>query len=149
SCPANAIILRPNARCSEMESKLNHDRSMEAAIDAAELYFENLSERGCQYDARGSVADFDACVAEYARLARLVNRECEGVYDLSYGQANAERLDVSPTSPGVLPAPAFIFIHGGYWRSQTKEDAPIMAKAFTQAGVAVCTLEYTLLPEAT
>lgn len=132
-----------------MEFNLNHDQSMEAAIDAAELYFENLSERGRQYDARGSVADFDACVAQYARLARLVNRECEGVYDLPYGQASAERLDVFPASPGALPAPAFIFIHGGYWRSQTKEDAPIMAKAFAQAGVAVCTLEYTLLPEAT
>lgn len=114
-----------------------------------DLYFKDLAERGKQYDARGSVPDFDACVAEYASLAREVNRDCIGLYNLSYGQARAERLDIFPTVLGSQPAPLFIFIHGGYWRSQTKEDAPIMAKAFTQAGVALCTLEYTLLPEAT
>lgn len=114
-----------------------------------DLYFADLAERGRQYDARGSVVDFDACVAQYARLAREVNRDCVGLYDLQYGQASTERLDLFPTVLGAQPAPAFIFIHGGYWRSQAKEDAPIMVKPFTQAGVAVCTLEYTLLPEAT
>jgi len=117
--------------------------------ETADLYFADLAQRGKQYDARGSVPDFDACVAEYARLAREVNRDCVGIYDLQYGQSRAERLDIFPTVAVAAPAPVFVFIHGGYWRSQTKEDAPIMAKAFTQAGVAVCTLEYTLLPEAT
>lgn len=119
------------------------------ATGLADLYFQDLAERGRQYDARASVPDFDACVAQYARLAREVNQDCVGVYDLKYGQADAERLDVFPTVLGAQPAPGFIFIHGGYWRSQAKEDAPIMVKPFTQAGVAVCTLEYTLLPEAT
>jgi len=114
-----------------------------------DLRFADLAERGRQYDARGSVADFDACVAEYARLAREVNRDCVGLYDLKYGPANAERLDIFPTLLRSTPAPVFVFIHGGYWRSQAKEDAPIMVKPFVQAGVAVCTLEYTLLPEAT
>lgn len=114
-----------------------------------DLRFADLAERGRQYDARGSVADFDACVAEYARLAREVNRDCVGLYDLKYGPANAERLDIFPTVLRSTPAPVFVFIHGGYWRSQAKEDAPIMVKPFVQAGVAVCTLEYTLLPEAT
>ena len=118
-------------------------------VQGEDLYFQDLAERGRQYDARGSVADFDACVAQYARLAREVNRDCVGIYDLQYGQASAERLDIFPTVVGHQPAPVFIFIHGGYWRSQAKEDAPIMVKPFTQAGVAVCTLEYTLLPEAT
>ena len=117
--------------------------------DGTELFFNDLGQRGVQYDARGSVDDFDACVAQYANLAREVNLDCVGIYDLQYGQAVAERLDVFPTVLGAQPAPVFVFIHGGYWRSQTKEDAPIMVKPFTQAGVAVCTLEYSLLPEST
>src|SRR5690606_2139209 len=108
-----------------------------------------LKERGRQYDARGSVADFDACVAEYASLARKVNRECVGVYDLQYGQARAERVDIFPTVLSAQPAPVVVFIHGGYWRSQGEEDAPRVAQACARAGVAVCTLEDTLLPEAT
>jgi len=119
------------------------------APHGCELYFGDLAQRAVQYNARASVPDFDACVAEYARLARLANARCPGIYDVPYGPGRAERLDIFPVPLAAQPAPLFIFIHGGYWRSQTKEDAPIMAPAFTAAGIAVCTLEYTLLPEAT
>lgn len=114
-----------------------------------DLNFSSLEERAVQYNARASVADFDACVAEYTRLADEVKGLCPGVYDLRYGEGVANRLDLFPVIQSKQPAPLLVFMHGGYWRSQTKEDAPIMAKAFTDAGIAVCTLEYTLLPEAT
>lgn len=114
-----------------------------------DLNFSSLEERATQYNARASVADFDACVAEYTRLADEVKSQCPGIYDLRYGEGIANRLDLFPVTLGGQPAPLFVFIHGGYWRAQAKEDAPIMAKAFTDAGIAVCTLEYTLLPEAT
>jgi len=114
-----------------------------------DLNFGTLEERAVQYNARASVADFDACVAEYAELAGEAKRQCPGIYDLAYGPGIAERLDLFPVTRDRQPAPVFVFIHGGYWRSQSKEDAPLMAKAFTDQGIAVCTLEYTLLPEAT
>lgn len=119
------------------------------AEDSFDLNFSSVEERATQYNARASVPDFDACVAEYARLAIEVKSQCPGIYDLRYGQGVANRLDLFPVTLERQPAPLFVFIHGGYWRAQTKEDAPIMAKAFTDAGIAVCTLEYTLLPEAT
>lgn len=118
----------------------------EGSID---LTFSSLEERDRQYDARGSVADFDACVREYARLAVLARQQCVGVHDLKYGMRRAERLDIFPVVSGRRPSPLLVFIHGGYWRSQTKEDAPLMANVFTDAGVAIATLEYPLAPEAT
>jgi arylformamidase len=114
-----------------------------------ELNFSDLAERAKQYSARASVSDFDACMREYAKLAREINNECVGIYDLRYGEGAAERLDLFPVTSVRQPAPLLVFIHGGYWHSQAKEDAPIMARAFTAAGIAVCTLEYTLLPEST
>lgn len=114
-----------------------------------DLTFAGPEERAKQYNARASVADFDACVSEYTVRANQAKQECVGIYDLQYGQGAAERLDIFPVTLPRCPAPLFIFIHGGYWHSQTKEDAPIMAKAFTDAGIALCTLEYPLLPEAT
>lgn len=114
-----------------------------------DLTFSDLDERARQYNARGSVPDFDACVAEYARLAEHVRHTCPGVYDIQYGPSKGERLDIFPATRNHHLAPVFVFIHGGYWRSQTKEDASIMAEVFTEAGVAVVVLEYTLLPEAT
>ncbi|MCY1394228.1 alpha/beta hydrolase fold protein [compost metagenome] len=114
-----------------------------------DLYFESVEQRNVEYNARGSVSDFDACVREYAELSCAAKAACVGIYDLKYGLAAAERLDLFPTSTTHQPAPLFIFIHGGYWRSQTKEDAALMAKVFTDAGIAVATVEYTLLPHAT
>ena len=72
-----------------------------------------------------------------------------GVLNLRYGMGQDERLDLFLPAAAQASAPLFVFIHGGYWRSQRKEDAPVMAEAFNAAGAAVATLEYTLLPEAT
>lgn len=114
-----------------------------------DLYFEDLERRSVEYNARDSVPDFDACVREYAHLSSAAKAACVGIYDLQYGLAAAERLDLFPVPIPRQPSPLFIFIHGGYWRSQSKEDAALMAKAFTDMGIAVATLEYTLLPCAT
>lgn len=114
-----------------------------------ELNFATRAERDREYNARESVSDFDACIAEYARRAARTRKECVGVYDLHYGPGRDQRLDIFPAITRHHPAPVFVFIHGGYWRAQSKKDAPIMAPALTREGVAVCTLEYTLLPEST
>lgn len=114
-----------------------------------DLEFSSLQERDRQYNARASVADFDACVRDYAQQAEVARQQCVGIHDLRYGMGQAERLDLFPVTSARQPAPLLVFIHGGYWRAQTKEDAPLMAKVFTDAGVAVATLEYPLLPEAT
>lgn len=114
-----------------------------------DLFFPDLQRRAIEYNARASVADFDACVRDYAERSALAKASCAGIYDLKYGLASAERLDLFPVPLPGQPAPLFIFIHGGYWRAQTKEDAALMAKVFTDAGVAVATLEYSLLPRVT
>lgn len=114
-----------------------------------ELNFADRPERDRQYNARDSVADFDACVRDYATRAAKVRQDHVGLFDIHYGPGAEQRLDIFPVTAGHQPAPVFVFIHGGYWRAQSKTDAPIMVPAMAPAGVAVCTLEYTLLPEST
>lgn len=114
-----------------------------------ELLFGDLETRARQYNARASVPDFDASIAEYAQLSRQADASCPAIRDLRYGMAAAERLDIFPTPLSQQPAPVFIFVHGGYWRSQTKEDASMLALHLPKAGIAVCNVEYTLLPGAT
>ncbi|WZB62959.1 alpha/beta hydrolase [Achromobacter xylosoxidans] len=114
-----------------------------------DLFFASIAEREVQYNARASVADFDACVRRYAESAARVRTRRAGVLNLRYGMGQDERLDLFLPVAAQASAPLFVFIHGGYWRSQRKEDAPVMAEAFNAVGAAVATLEYTLLPEAT
>ncbi len=116
---------------------------------AIDLEFGTLQERDKQYNARASVPDFDACVREYTVLSARAREACVGVHDLRYGMGRAERLDLFPVASARRPSPLLIFIHGGYWRAQTKEDSALMAQVFTDAGVAVAVIEYPLLPEAT
>lgn len=114
-----------------------------------DLFFPDLARRSVEYNARASVPDFDACVREYAELSALARACCPGLFDLSYGPAAAEKLDLFPVPGARQPSPVFVFIHGGYWRSQSKTDAGLMVRSFTEAGIAVAVLEYTLLPIAT
>lgn len=112
-----------------------------------DLLFDDLSMRAVQYNARASVENFDACMAQYEQLAAQAKAQTPGIYDIHYGMGVAERLDLFPAP--CQPSPLLVFIHGGYWHSQRKEEACSMAANFTQHGVAVATLEYTLQPEAT
>lgn len=114
-----------------------------------DLFFPTIAEREVQYNARESVADFDACVRRYAESAAAVKSRRPGLLNLRYGMGQDERLDLFQPAANRGPAPLFVFIHGGYWRAQRKEDAPVMAEAFNAAGAAVAVPEYTLAPEAT
>jgi len=111
-----------------------------------DLFFSNLQEREIQYNARNSVADFDACMKEYARLAQKSKDAITGLYNLHYGLARRETLDIFPAKK--QPSPIFIYIHGGYWRAQSKDDACSMAENFVAHGIAVSTIEYSLCPQA-
>ena len=114
-----------------------------------DLDFGTRAARDRQYNARASVADFDACMRTYAESSALARQQCAGILDLRYGMGVAERLDLYLPASTRRPAPLLVFIHGGYWRALRKEDSAMMAKVFTDAGVAVATVEYPLLPEAT
>lgn len=63
----------------------------------------------------------------------------------SYGPRPAETLDVF--SARVVNAPVVIFIHGGAWRSGSKDDVSYVAEAFVPAGVHCVILNFDNIPE--
>lgn len=73
-----------------------------------------------------------------ARSARGVQR------DIAYGEGPSETLDVFPGAAS--GAPVLVFIHGGYWRSLSKDDHSFIAPAFTFKGACVVVPEYALCP---
>ncbi len=42
--------------------------------------------------------------------------------DLPYGKHKLRRLDIFPTVSAERAAPVHVFVHGGYWRAQDKEN---------------------------
>ena len=63
-----------------------------------------------------------------------------------YGASADEALDVFPADG--TNAPLAIFIHGGSWRSGTKEDVSLVAEAFVPVGVHCVVLNFDNIPEA-
>jgi arylformamidase len=66
--------------------------------------------------------------------------------DLKYGDTPRERLDFYAS--GKPKAPTLMFIHGGYWQMNDKENFNFIAEGPLAHGVNVAVVEYTLAPEA-
>lgn len=99
------------------------------------------------YNARGTVPDAEAEIRRYAGHSAPMYTTLPCLRGLAYGPGADERLDLFPV-PGQPDAPLFLFIHGGYWRSLSREDSVFMARSFTAQGIAVAALDYSLAPAA-
>lgn len=87
-----------------------------------------------------------------AREARVLARcdEVRGTHprllDLVYGVHPRERIDLYPTDDDF--APLVIFMHGGYWKSRSKDQFAYLAPTFTDRGFNFAAVGYPLAPEA-
>ncbi|MFZ6747771.1 alpha/beta hydrolase [Undibacterium sp. Ren11W] len=99
-----------------------------------------------QYNARASIPEHPHIFTRWVEQSAQVRRRHAGLFDLMYGDSAGERLDLFPTR--VANAPLLVFIHGGWWRSLDKSDFSLLAPAFTNAGINVAMLNYSLAPEA-
>ena len=69
-----------------------------------------------------------------------------GHLDVAYGDAPRQKWDLFPgTDPG---APCFVFIHGGYWQFNSREDFGCLGAGLRAHGWSVAFPGYTLTPEA-
>lgn len=69
-----------------------------------------------------------------------------GTFDIAYGDHPRQTLDLF--IPGEVLAPVIVFFHGGYWTAGKKDTRRFPAAAWLQRGVAWCTVQYRLAPEA-
>jgi arylformamidase len=88
----------------------------------------------------------DARAARCDAASAEVRRTQPRLLDFVYGIHPRERLDIYPTEDDF--APLVVFIHGGYWRSRSKDQFAWLAPTFTDRGVNFAALNYPLAPEA-
>lgn len=67
--------------------------------------------------------------------------------DVPYGLAPRQRFDLFAASAAT--APCLVFIHGGYWQRNTREDFACFAEGVLAHGWSMALPGYTLAPEAT
>lgn len=100
------------------------------------------------YNPRAAIANIDELIAGLEPAAVAAREEYGGEFDLRYGEDEKQTFDVHRAAASGLgdPPPAFVFIHGGYWRALDKSDYSFVARAFIAAGATVINVNYDLCP---
>jgi arylformamidase len=106
-----------------------------------------LDEMEYQYNPRVSVPEYPELAKVRAAQARKVRASAKSWLNVAYGSSPRELLDIYAADQAA--GPVLVYIHGGYWRSGSKEDNCNFVPTFTQRGATVVLVEYDLCPQVT
>ena len=100
-----------------------------------------------QYNSRGTVPDVSLYLNDYAARTRQAKAKLRTIDNRRYGDGANELLDIYPADhPN---APVMVYLHGGDWLTQSKEDSGFAAPAFVAKGAMFVVLDFTLVPHTT
>jgi arylformamidase len=99
---------------------------------------------------RAIVPHFEACVADYKSASAATRARLASRLDVAYGDAPDEKLDLFfPEAPAAGDLrPVHLFIHGGYWRAQSKSEYSYLADVVVAEGAIAAIADYSLMPGA-
>ena len=98
-----------------------------------------------QYEQRVWAPDMDEVIARYAAASDAVRARLGEPVTQAYGSSAAERLDVY----GANREKAFVFVHGGAWRRESRRTSAFAAEQVVRAGAAYVALGFSALPAVT
>ena len=108
-----------------------------------------VSELERDFDIRNAVSKRSLACREYwVTESELVRGRASILTEVAYGTGERQRIDIFEPD-GQRPQsgwPTLLFVHGGYWQKLSKEDHSFIAEAYTDRGIAVAVVEYTLCP---
>uniref|UniRef100_A0A8D2DK83 Kynurenine formamidase n=1 Tax=Sciurus vulgaris TaxID=55149 RepID=A0A8D2DK83_SCIVU len=80
---------------------------------------------------------------------RKARDTCRNQLHVPYGEGEGERLDIYFPEQASETLPFFVFFHGGYWQSGSKDESAFMVIPLTAQGVAVVMVAYDIAPKGT
>lgn len=97
---------------------------------------------------RSHVREFDLLTAGYQQSSEQARARWRSAINISYGGHPDERLDLFFPNKDGGPKPIHLFIHGGYWRANIKDDYAFIAETVCRAGAIAAVADYSLMPAA-
>ncbi len=107
----------------------------------------NRAERDAAYNNNAAVADSAALIDRRNARSAVFRAAHSGALDVPYGPGPRQRFDLYPAS--TPEAPCLVFIHGGYWQRNTREDFACYAEGVMAHGWSAALPGYTLAPDST
>ena len=97
------------------------------------------------YDNRGRFPDTDACKQAQLDASDAAKSAYESKLDVRFGDGDSDLLDIY-FGQGTGKRPIHVFFHGGWFKSNTKNDFGFVATPFVPHGVTTVVVEYPLIP---
>ena len=104
------------------------------------------AERDASYNNSAAVPERDALTAERIAASKAFRDARPGHLDLAYGPGERNKWDLFPAADA--GAPCLVFVHGGYWQANRREDFCAVGEGLASHGWSVALPGYTLAPEA-
>ena len=105
------------------------------------------AERDAAYNNNAAVADSPALIEARNAASKVYRAANAGALDVAYGAAPRQKWDLYPAKSA--DAPCLVFIHGGYWQRNSREDFACYAEGIRAHGWACAMPSHTLGPDAT
>lgn len=109
----------------------------------------SAEEHEFQYNPQKAFPHFARHGAARAPLNEQVRRDLKSHLDVRYGGHKLHTLDIFPAVSANGKSPVHIFLHGGYWRAQDKQNFSFVAGALVPLGITTVVANYELCPEST
>jgi hypothetical protein len=100
-----------------------------------------------EYDVEKSAPDFQRYAEFNINESKKARDELECLLDVPFGPTVEETLDIFPAQDP--DAPILVFIHGGYWRSNSSKEFSWVARGPVALGFTVVITNYALCPKVT
>jgi acetyl esterase/lipase len=101
--------------------------------------------RDAAYDNNGAVADSPALIEKRNAGSAVYRKAHPAALDIPYGPRERNRFDLYPAmNPD---APCLVFIHGGYWQRNTREDFAMFMAGVQAHGWSAALPGYSLAPD--
>ena len=108
--------------------------------------FLSQEERNRAYNNAAAVSASSALIQARDQASAAYRATHSGAIDLSYGPGPRQAWDIYP---GADPsAPCLVFLHGGYWQMNARENFACVAEGLAPHGWSVALPGFTLAPEA-
>lgn len=104
------------------------------------------AERQVAYDNMAASPNGPELAAARNAASEAFRAKHSGKLDVPYGAGEREKWDIYP--PKNPRAPVLVFIHGGYWQRNSRENFAIFAEGALSWGLGVAMPGHTLAPEA-
>jgi arylformamidase len=103
------------------------------------------AERDAAYDNNGAVPDSPALIEKRNAGSTVYRKTRPAGLDIPYGPKERNRWDLYPAKDP--DSPCLVFIHGGYWQRNTREDFAMFMAGVQAHGWSAALPGYSLAPE--